>query len=173
MQQNCATRDSFLRCVHADCPDHLEREVRNDPISEMCCFSSDGPVSRRGYRIYAITMGNKIVTSFFVCITTAQTAVGIYLAILISSAPGMASMSVGLCILGGGHWCRWFLTIGNSALKLPSIHLTAYQLCIFDGHRKVEIVHTAIALFYGLLFLKPFPSSAHSLTCQQILRYFW
>ena len=49
-------------------------------------------VSRRDYRMYAITMGNMIVTGFFAFITAAQFAVGIYLIILAANSPGMVSM---------------------------------------------------------------------------------
>ena len=50
------------------------------------------------------------------------------------------------------------LTIGNSAQEFPPIHFTAYQLCVFTRHRKVEIAYTAISLFYG----SPFRSTLFS-----------
>jgi len=72
-------------------------------------------------RIYAITMKNTIIASLFVCITIPQFALGIYMIVLAASAP---------------------------AQRLPSIHLTAYQLCVFTRHRSVETAYTAISLLY-------------------------
>jgi len=53
--------------------------------------------------MYAITMGNTIVTGFFMCITAAQLAVGIYLITLAVNSPGMMSASGNRCALGGGY----------------------------------------------------------------------
>jgi len=39
-------------------------------------------------------MGNRIVTGFFVCLTAGHIAVGIYLAVLAATTPGMAPTSV-------------------------------------------------------------------------------
>jgi len=55
-------------------------------------------VSWRNYRMYAITMGNVMITSFFVCVTVVQTTVGVYLAILAATTPGMISAPVGCFI---------------------------------------------------------------------------
>jgi len=41
------------------------------------------------YRMYAITAGNMIITGFFMCLTAASSALGIYLATLTKNAPGM------------------------------------------------------------------------------------
>ena len=45
-------------------------------------------------------------------------------------------------------------SLKKTAQQHPPIHLTAYQLCVFARHRKVEIAYTAISLLYGSLFLK-------------------
>ena len=44
--------------------------------------------------MYAITMGNVVVTGFFVCLTTGHLAIGIYLAVLAGTTPGMTSAPV-------------------------------------------------------------------------------
>jgi len=50
--------------------------------------------------------------------------------------------------------------IGNQAQQLPPIHFSAYQLCVFTRHRKVEIAYTAISLLYGSLFSEVFHLSS-------------
>ena len=52
--------------------------------------------------MYAITMGNKLVTGFFVFLTVAHLAVGIYLAVLAGITPGMTFTSVDHWALGSG-----------------------------------------------------------------------
>lgn len=53
---------------------------------------------------------------------------------------------------------------GTQAQVLPPIHLTAYQLCVFTRHRKVEIAYTAISLFYGPPFFLSFRRVSFQLT---------
>jgi len=75
-------------------------------------------------RLYALTMGNKRVTSLFVCITVPQLSFGLYQAALSTREP---------------------------AKQLPPIDLSAYQLCVFARHWKAEIAYTAISLCYDFL----------------------
>lgn len=44
--------------------------------------------------MYAITLGNVVITGYFVCLTAGHIAVGIYLAVLAATTPGMTSISV-------------------------------------------------------------------------------
>ena len=63
----------------------------------VCWSSSDPTLPSWGYRIYAVTMKNVVITSVFVCITVPQLALGIYQVILTARYPGMASVCVDLC----------------------------------------------------------------------------
>ena len=99
--------------------------------------------------MYAITLGNRIVTGFFAFITAVQTAIGIYLIILAANSPGMLSTSVGQCALGGVYRCLWLLFVLNSVQRPPRIPLKAFQICAVGEHRLEEIAHIALLLFYG------------------------
>lgn len=113
MYQVCVYRGPFLRLVHADRSDRLEREVRNGPIFYIPQPSLCSPLLSRGHRLYAITMKSVIVTSFFSCITVSQFVLGIYLTNLAANAPGTASYER----FGGDHPHSFSLKHKNS---LPS-----------------------------------------------------
>jgi len=63
---------------------------------DMRRSSFDSPLSSWGYRIYALTMKNVIITGVFVSITVTQLALGIHQVILTAKAPGTASIRVDL-----------------------------------------------------------------------------
>jgi len=59
-------------------------------------------------------MKNTIIAGLFVCITIPQCALGIYMIVLAASAPGMASISVGIC------FCLLVLIHWKSSATTPS-----------------------------------------------------
>ena len=66
------------------------------------------------------------------------------------------------------------LTVGNLALQLPSIHLTAYKLCVTNVNPKMIMAALALALFYGSPFPEYSSISAHRPDQRiQTLRCFW
>lgn len=66
--------------------------------------------------MYAITAGNMIITGFFMCLTAASSAIGIYLATLTKNAPGMILRIVVL----SGHRYLWVLAVCKLSATTPS-----------------------------------------------------
>ena len=112
----------------------------------------------RGYRIYAITMKNTIIAGLFVCITIPQCALGIYMIVLAARAPGMASISVGICP------CLLVLIRWKSSPNTPSY--PPHGIPVMRLHQTPEgrtclYCHLAL-LRFAFFFRQKIPVSTHS-----------
>lgn len=114
----------------------------------------------RGYRIYAITMKNTIIAGLFVCITIPQCALGIYMIVLAARAPGMASISVGICP------CLLVLIRWKSSPNTPSY--PPHGIPVMRLHQTPEgrtclYCHLAL-LRFAFFFARKFPSQLTHIT---------
>jgi len=159
--QVCVHRDTILRLVYPDCPDYLEREVRNDIILGVADPYAPGalPVltgsqavrhhdEKRDYhRLLRMHHNPSVCAGYIPHKLGSQCS-----RYVVQSAVDRSAV-----ITDPGY-------IGNEAQRPPPIHLTAYQLCVFARHRKVEVAYTAMSLIYGHPFLPK--NYLHSLTSQ-------
>lgn len=126
----------------------------------------------RGFRIYAITLKNKMIAAFFCGVTIPQFTLGIYFILLGANNPGTVSFlprdaeNLTLILFSAAgvltfpvHPYHWIFRPNacifddwcQPATVMPTIPLDSFRLCVFSRHHPIEIGYTCISLFFGKL----------------------
>jgi hypothetical protein len=110
--------------------------------------------------MFVVTRKSLPITFGFVVITCCQLALGIWAVVSVIRGGGEASSSIGRIALirkNTPFFCNFIRVVQT----LPQIPLDAYHVCVFVGHKNLEIVYTGISLLYGALEQPQIQSRQH------------